>query len=419
MDYHEPTRITSQTRTLPMLSMQPDDTPNYDALELTQVAPATPTAFVPPPAPLLYMDAFPPVQSAQGDSRSKMLVLLVGVCALAVASVIVLGAVFVRGAATRPPDVDSAPTMPPLAPTVTPVTIPTILPTTQPTNALAIQPWNGKSRFTVLLMGLDKRPNEGGTAFRTDVLMVISLDPVTRSVGILSVPRDLFVTIPPGTIVGNSYGLQRINTPYVIGKSVRAGSGPMLAMQTVQYNLGIQINSYVVVDFQAVTALVDAIGGVDIDVPRTISDPAYPDMYGGYDPLYIPAGRIHMDGTLALKYARTRHGSDDLERARRQQQVISTMRDKVLSGGMVPRLVAQAPILWAQLANHVKSDLSLDQLLQLAMYAKDISAENIHRGVVDYGYTTPTNYNGASVLVPNRAQMGALLTQVFGANYNR
>jgi LCP family protein required for cell wall assembly len=91
--------------------------------------------------------------------------------------------------------------------------------------------------------------------------------------------------------------------------------GGQLAVDTIQYNLGVRVDYYVLVEFDAFITLVDEIGGIDINVPYEIYDPEYPDMNYGYDPLYIPAGFQHMDGELALKYARTRHGDNDFERA--------------------------------------------------------------------------------------------------------
>jgi len=297
---------------------------------------------------------------------------------------------------------------------------PIIPPTATPEVGVQIQPWTGGERFTLLMLGLDKRPNETGTAFRTDSMILVSIDPATRSIGILSVPRDLYVEIPRNTVVGASYGLQRINTAYYIGESVQQGYGPKLAMQAVQYNLGVRINDYVVYDFEAVIGAIDAVGGIDINVPRNIYDPEYPAMIGyGYDPLYIKAGNQHMSGTLALKYARSRHDSSDLDRAKRQQQVILAIRDKILNLNMLPQLLVQAPGLWSQLSRHVRSGLTLDQILQLAVYAKDIPMSSIRTGVIDYGYVQSIRWNGADVLVPNRQSIGALLVQVFGPNYNQ
>jgi LCP family protein required for cell wall assembly len=249
-------------------------------------------------------------------------------------------------------------------------------------------------------------------------MIVFSIDPTTKSVGLLSIPRDLFVDIPRNTVVGASYGLQRVNSAYVIGELARPGYGSELAMQTVQYNLGMRINHYIVFDFSTVINAVDAIDGIDIDVPYTINDPAYPDMYYGYDPLYIAAGQRHMNGKLALKYARTRHQTSDFDRAKRQQQVIMAMRDKILNLDMAPTLIARAPELWAQFSENTHSDLRFEHLLQLAVYLKDVPKDNIRQGVIDINYVSPVHWNGADVLVPERARIGPLLAQIFGPNYN-
>src|SRR5258708_15928793 len=175
--------------------------------------------------------------------------------------------------------------------------------TSQPTPipTVNIRPWDGKQRFTILVMGLDKRPGEIGTGFRTDTIILLSVDPATKSIGMMSIPRDLFVPIP------NQPDMQRINSVYVVGELQRPGAGPLLVMQTVQYNFGLSINSYIAVSFDAVIGLVDAIDGIDINVPQEIDDAEYPDMNFGYDPLHIPAGLIHMNSPLPLKYPRTRH----------------------------------------------------------------------------------------------------------------
>ncbi|MCE2490859.1 MAG: LCP family protein, partial [Anaerolineae bacterium] len=99
-------------------------------------------------------------------------------------------------------------------------------------------PWNGTSRFSVLVMGLDRRPGQTGLAHRTDTMMLASIDPGTDSLGILSIPRDLYVEVP------GIHHLQRVNTPLLIGELRQPGSGPLLAMQTVEYNLGMRVHDY-------------------------------------------------------------------------------------------------------------------------------------------------------------------------------
>jgi len=430
----------------------------YTDLSLTQpattvTAPSSPVfgsttqVYVPPPMPSLPLNGHLPDAAQIVVLRRKRriaslwsgLLLLVAIVALMVALIFSLGVLGLHNAADRQnnsssaaalamatltPNPDSlilvpAGTNDPVSAAATTASVNATRAAASPTPpGLTIQPWNGTTRFTMLLMGIDKRPGESGTAFRTDTLIILSIDPVTHTAGILSVPRDLFVTIPPNTVVSTNYGLQRINAAYDIGELTKPGSGATLAMQTVQYNIGIKINAYVVVDFQSVIAIVNAVGGVDVDVASAINDPYYPSMNFGYDPLYIPAGHIHMDGALALKYARSRHQSDDLDRARRQQQIVDAVRDKALNVSMVAQLAAQAPSLWNTLSADIHTDLTFDQLVSLALYAKDIPKANVHQGVIDWHYVSGQVYQGMDILVPNRAAIGPLMVQVFGANYN-
>jgi LCP family protein required for cell wall assembly len=280
--------------------------------------------------------------------------------------------------------------------------------------SITLVPWDGTSRFTVLVVGLDRRPGETGLAYRTDTMMLVSIDPTNGTLGILSIPRDLYVAVP-----GYSEP-QRVNTPMVLGEIRQPGSGPQLLMQTVQYNLGIRVNDYVAVDFNTFVTLIDTIGGIELDVPYTINDPLYPDMNYGYDPFYITAGVHQLDGRTALKYARTRHGDSDFRRAQRQQAVIYAIRDKILAADMLPQLIIQAPTLWNQLSSGISTGLQFDQIIQLALYLKDIPLENMQTGVINEQYTMGyTTSDGASVLVPDRANIGPLMVEVFGANYSQ
>ncbi len=279
---------------------------------------------------------------------------------------------------------------------------------------LTLSAWDGQTRFSVLIVGLDRRPGETGLAYRTDTMMLVSIDPATKSLGLLSIPRDLYVAIP-----GYSEP-QRVNTPMVLGELQRPGYGPDLMKQTVQYNLGIRVHDYVAIDFNTFISIIDAIGGIDLDVPYAISDTSYPDMNYGYDPFYIKAGLQHLDGKTALKYARTRHGDSDFNRAERQQAVLYAIRDRVLSLNMMPQLIAQSPTIWNAVSSGISTGLSFDQIIQLVWYLKDIDKANIHTGVIDNTYTMPfMTAGGAAVLVPDRARLGDLMVQVFGSNYSQ
>ncbi len=278
--------------------------------------------------------------------------------------------------------------------------------------SLTLKAWDGSTRLNLLLLGIDRRPGETGLAYRTDTIIIASLDPKTHSVGLLSIPRDLYVQLP-----GYS-AKQRINTALALGEQQRAGYGPTLAMQTIQSNIGMPINDYVIADFNALIKLVDTIGGIDVDVPTPIADYNFPDMGYGYDPLILSAGLQHLDGYTAQKYARTRHGDSDFDRARRQQQVLFAIRDRVLSVGSLPQLILQAPSLYASVSQNVSTGLTLDQMIALALWLKDLPAENITSGVIDQHYVSDyTTDDGAEVLVPYPNALPNLLAQVFGSDY--
>ena len=188
-------------------------------------------------------------------------------------------------------------------------------------------------------------------------------------------------------------------------------------MATVQYNLGINTQYYARLNFSGFEKLIDQIGGVEICVEETIDDPEYPDSGYGYEPLHIDAGCQQMDGRLALKFARTRHtGLGDFDRARRQQQVLLAVRDKVVSANMLPTLVTQAGPLLDTLKESVQTNLSLDQLIQLAKLATQIDPKDIRQAVIDenmtVGYMAPTDPPQA-VLVPLRDKIREMRERLF------
>ncbi|HVO43402.1 MAG TPA: LCP family protein, partial [Aggregatilineales bacterium] len=226
-----------------------------------------------------------------------------------------------------------------------------------------------------------------------------------------SIPRDLFVPFP------NETDMHMINTAFVFGELKKPGGGPEYVMQTIQYNFGIPIQAYVIASFDTLVGIVDAVGGVDIDVPYTIDDPQYPDMNYGYDPLYVAKGMTHMDGALALKYARTRHQTDDFERTRRQQQVILAVRQKALAD--IPHLVGQAPGLWNRLSADIATDLSFDQWLSLGWYVKDFSTQNIHHNTIDNTYIRVIPYQGNTVITIDRTAIATLMAQTFGPDFGK
>ena len=280
-------------------------------------------------------------------------------------------------------------------------TLPT--PTAYPT----VGAWEGEGRVNILMMGIDRRPGEGFVS-RTDSIMVISLNPENDTASSLSIPRDLYAQIP-------GYGQDRINTAMVYG--ALEGDfldGAALAMQTVSSNLNIPVHHFILVDFGAFERSIDLLGGIDVEVPYEINDPEYPDMNYGYDPLYIPAGVHHFDGATALKYARTRHGDSDFNRAYRQQQVLFAARQQALNMG-IGELIVRAPSLYQQVQDGIRTDLSLEQMLRLARTVSDIPAANIRNEVLDYDYVSSYRTpGGASVLLLNTETVAPLIQSLFG-----
>ncbi len=263
-----------------------------------------------------------------------------------------------------------------------------------------ISRWQGSERVNILLMGIDQRPDEDSESTRTDTLILLSVDPQSGNAGMMSIPRDLYVPLP-------NRGQDRINTAHVYG-------GPRLAMQAVEYNFGIPVHHFARVNFNALVKLVDLVGGIDIYVHQDINDQAFPDDRYGYDPFVMSAGWHRMDGATALKYARTRHGSSDFERMRRQQQVIMALRDAVLNTDAVTKVLPNAPQILTTLQDSIRTDLSPLEVAQLAMLAKDIPQDRIARVVIDetsvQAWTTP---QGGSVLIPIRDRLRELREKLY------
>ena len=268
--------------------------------------------------------------------------------------------------------------------------------------------WEGTERVNVLVMGIDQREHEQGP-WRTDTMLVLTIDPVTMSGGMLSIPRDLWVPIP-------GYEEGRINTAHYLGEIYDyPGGGPALAAKTVQYNLGVPIHHYARFNFSAFERMVDLIGGIDVYVEGEISDPAYPDEAYGYDPFYLEAGWQHLNGEMSLKYARTRHSAGgDFDRAKRQQQVLMAIFEQVTRLDLLPQLAPRAPELWQTLQGSVVTDLTLDQIIALAQLASEVDREQIRYVVIDEYYTqfwsTPDEQQ---VLIPLRDRIRELRDYIF------
>jgi len=271
--------------------------------------------------------------------------------------------------------------------------------------------WTGTDRVTVLILGIDERAQEDDF-WRTDTIILATLDPVTMQAGVLSIPRDLWVPIP-------GYTENRINTAHALGDAYdHPGGGPALAVETVEYNLGAEIDYYVRINFQAFIDMVDLIGGIDIDVPEPIDDDCYPTADYGCEELHFDAGEQHFYGDRVLKYARVRATSGgDFDRARRQQQVIKAILKRVTDAKMLPQLAGRAPEIWQLVEEYTKldPDLQLDEVIALANLATQVDFDAIRFRVIDETCTifamTPDE---AQILIPLRDKIRDVRDEVFG-----
>jgi LCP family protein required for cell wall assembly len=182
--------------------------------------------------------------------------------------------------------------------------------------------------LNILVVGVDGRGNEGFLS-RTDSIMLLNVDTRRLRVNVLSLPRDLFIDTP-------GYGLQRINTINMLGEQQQKGSGPELLSAAIQQSFGVHVDRYVRLNFESFVNLIDSVGGVWVDVDRTIVDEAYPTEDYGTIRVRFDAGVQYMDGERALIYARTRHADDDYHRASRQQQVLGALLARLVNPARWP-----------------------------------------------------------------------------------
>jgi polyisoprenyl-teichoic acid--peptidoglycan teichoic acid transferase len=272
-------------------------------------------------------------------------------------------------------------------PANTPV-IATPVPTLAAPEDNKITPWDGASRINLLFIGLDYRDWEAGQGTpRSDTMIVFTIDPVSKSVGMLSIPRDAWINIPGG------FGYGKINMAYMYGEQYKLpgengkpGGGPGLAMKAVEAFIGIQVQYYAQVDFQTFEQMIDEIGGIDVDVPTKIEI----DPIGENNTTILRPGINHLNGSLALAYARARHTKGgDVDRSYRQQQVIMAVLSKGLDPQNFPSLLSNAGDLYQQFSSGIHTNLGFDDAIKLALLMKDISMKNIKRGVMDYKVAPP------------------------------
>jgi LCP family protein required for cell wall assembly len=268
---------------------------------------------------------------------------------------------------------------------------------------VSIPPWDGKKRLNILLIGADEQ--QGG--HNTDTLITVSIDPVTKQAAMFSIPRDTVdLPVPSGparNVWGRSYR-GKINSFFVQnrgrsdlwpGNDRTRGYNALKAMIGELY--GLDIKYFVEVNFNGFKKVVNAVGGVTINVQVPVVDNAYPGS-DGTQRLYIPSGIQHMDGEQALRYARSRNTSNDFDRGARQQRVLLSLREQADPQILLPRL----PELIAALKSAVRTDIPLDQLDELLGLASKVDTANIRSYVFGPPYSQDTcNDSRGCVVLPN------------------
>jgi len=256
-----------------------------------------------------------------------------------------------------------------------------------------------------LLIGSDKRP---GSSYRTDTLLIAIVWPKEGQVSLISIPRDLWIYIP-------TIGMQRINTAYQSGEITDyVGGGGGLLKDTIAYNFGIRIDHTAMVEFDGFRRIVDTLGGVEVPISCSFTDwrlidPSYdPENEDNWWLFTVDPGQIHMDGDLALWYARSRSKSNDFDRGRRQQEIIRTIFAKALQTDTFNKI----PQLYNDFSSTILTDLGLTDLLLMSPYAINFTNANIRGYYIRPPYVSPwTTPGGAAVLLPNEAELNQMLIE--------
>lgn len=244
-----------------------------------------------------------------------------------------------------------------------------------PSAAADTTPTLSKETLNVLLLGTDARPQDEGPT-RTDALVVVRIERDTGRVSMLSIPRDLWVEYASG-------GKGRINGAYATGeKRFGAGGGAAVAKATVGKLLDIEVDHFVLINFRGFKTLIDQLGGIEVDVPAAIYDPAYPtDDYGTIE-VRFKAGAQQFDGERALIYARTRHADSDFGRNQRQQLVLMSIFNRIRERDLLQQLTSLDDYTGA-LRGYVQTDMSRSRMLEIAGFARDIGVDDVLRYAID------------------------------------
>jgi len=271
-----------------------------------------------------------------------------------------------------------------------------------------------EGRINVLLLGFGGAGHQG--AYLSDTIIVASLNPQTKEVALMSIPRDLYVEIP-------GYGYRKINNAFAFGhmeKDVTDG-GEALAQATVQQVLGIPIHYYAWLDFSGFEKIVDDIGGIDVTIDQSFVDYTYPTLDYGYQTVRFTEGQQTMDGDTALKYVRSRHGTNgegsDFARSKRQQKVIMAVKEKLLSFGTLTNPTRISSVL-DDLTSHTKTNFQIWEISKVAKMFEAISGDKISSHVIDNSkdglLVSKHTEDGAYILSPKSGNFSEI--QYFAQN---
>ncbi|MDD5031655.1 MAG: LCP family protein [Patescibacteria group bacterium] len=269
-----------------------------------------------------------------------------------------------------------------------------------------------RDRINLLLLGMGGKNHEGG--YLTDTIMLASLEPSTKKVALLSIPRDL-------TIPMEGMGWRKVNNVNAYAEAKNLGSGGVAISQALSDVLKIPVDYFVRLDFEGFVNIINELDGIDVYVENTLNDPSYPIMgkeeaepYAArFEHLYIPAGWQKMDGELALKYVRSRHAGggegSDFARSRRQQKVIEAAKNKFLSKNTLFRPSIITNII-GELEEHVNTNVKIWEAIKLWNIVKDVSQENITNKVLDN--------SSSGLLIDARGEDGAYILSPRGGDFS-
>ncbi len=261
----------------------------------------------------------------------------------------------------------------------------------------------GRAPVSVLLLGIDRRADETGPA-RSDSMILLGSQADGGGAALLSIPRDLWVNIP-------GVGDQRINTALYFGHSPDDPSaGPRLATRTVRQEVRRPVDRYLLLDFFTFVRAVDALGGIEIDVPAPIVDTEYPTPDYGVTTVRFDPGPQAMDGERALVYVRTRHSDGDFGRSQRQLQVLQALAAKAIQPASWPRL----PELYRVLNQGVLTDLTPADAPGLLTLISAIARGDVAAATLEDATTPWITPGGAWVLLPNSRAIEQIVTALFG-----